>query len=146
MTKPIPEISINELRFNSWNPIRTGFVMRQDTHVSIAHLPTGIHVEASDERSIHRASAVAVEKFEKAWIEYWSKLPMNSKEAFEAWFHDTQVENSCHPTVMATYEAGKELMFAAYQAGLASQTKRVAELESKLQSTNFKGNSNDHSR
>lgn len=79
----IPEILMGELQINSWNPIRTGFVVRRDTHVSITHLATRIYVEASDEHSVHQARAVAMEKFEKAWSEYWGKQPNDMPTAQE---------------------------------------------------------------
>lgn len=73
MDKQIPEIPMNELKIDAWNPITTGFVTRRDTHVRITHLSTGIQAESSDERSVHMAKAEAMKKFEKAWAEYWSK-------------------------------------------------------------------------
>lgn len=83
---------------------------------------TGIYVESSDERSIHKARAVAMEKFEKAWAEYWSKPATNNKEAFEVWWHDFKLTHNEWP--FADKEA---LLLCAYQAGLASQAQQPIE-------------------
>lgn len=58
-----PELNPADLRIDTFRPGGSGgFVVRPDTAVRITHLPTGLFVEESEDRSIHRNKAVAVTK------------------------------------------------------------------------------------
>lgn len=72
----IPKIRTYDLRISTYNPtVRSGFDVRPELGCRIIHPNTGIEVTAEDERSPHKAKAAAMEKFEKAWIAYWTAKP-----------------------------------------------------------------------
>lgn len=67
----IPEIDTKDLRINAWcSTSNSGFGYKQDDTVSILHVPSGIEVVVTGERSIHACRAKAMEQLEEKYAEW----------------------------------------------------------------------------
>lgn len=69
-----PEIPMSELRISTYSPVtRSGFPCKPDSGCAISHPGTGIEVRTTDERSIHKARAAAMQEFQRQWTEFHQK-------------------------------------------------------------------------
>lgn len=98
----IPKIRTYDLRVSTYSPtVRSGFDVRPELGCRIIHPNTGIEVTAEDERSSHKAKAAAMEKFEKAWVAYWSAKPDYPSVDLEKLVINYMMANS-HPDMTNT--------------------------------------------